>query len=173
MRMHASPFLRHIDGELRKGDSRRFSGDMRVDLHRASLPLTGQTMFRREDCVQFDPSLRIAEDLEWWIRMWDRGEFAWSDEPGLVIRHHTTPRVETNDDTRFRSKIAVLERHRHLLARDPKSYANHLRRAGSAAYLARCRRTTISLAIQSLWASPSTPAIGLLARALAPRPMKS
>lgn len=168
-RMHASPCLASVDGQVTELIGRRFSGDMRQTLHRDVLPSTGQTLFRRADCVQFDPALRLMEDVEWWVRMWDRAVFAWTEAPGLVIRRHDAPREGVRPDTRPLARLEVVTRHRATLQCDRASYAYHLRRAGSAAYLAGRRVSAARLAARSFVAAPSKSSMGLLARSVVPR----
>lgn len=167
-RMHASPCLASIDGQLTELIGRRFSGDMRRTLHRDVLPSTGQTLFRRVDCVQFDPALRLMEDVEWWVRMWDRAVFAWTETPGLVIRRHDAARAGVEPDTRSLARLEVVTRHRATLQRDRASYAYHLRRASSAAYLGGERILAANLASRSFFAAPSRSSMGLLARSILP-----
>jgi|CXWL01.1.fsa_nt_gi glycosyltransferase involved in cell wall biosynthesis len=144
----------------------RFDGDLTETLHRGVLPSTGQTLFRRDCCVQFDPSLRLMEDVEWWVRMRDQAVFSWSDDVGLIIRVHDGVRPDIAGLTRHRAREMVIARHKSELAGDPASLAYHLRRAGSAAYLANRRFTAAKHAARSVMVRPSRSAFGLLGRSL-------
>lgn len=63
---------------------RAFEGDMRKTLQHGELPSVTQVLFRRSDLVQFDTTLRVGEDIEWWIRMTDRAVFSRSEMVGLL-----------------------------------------------------------------------------------------
>lgn len=167
-RMHATAVATvSPEGRLDERRDLRFGGDMRRTLHRSILPATGQTMFRRVDCVQFDPSLRLMEDVEWWIRMTDRARFAWTDEIGLIIRNHGGHRPDLTL-SRSEARLRVIARHRDQLATDRASLAYHLRRAGSAALTEDRRTIAFVCAMRSMAALPSRSAAGVGVRALSP-----
>lgn len=146
--------------------TRRFEGDMRDTLNLADPPLTGQVLFRREDLLQFDPTLRVGEDIEWWIRMTDRCDFAWSDEVGLIRREHGAARPGVDPLVRARCRTEVAMRHRSRLPRGQR--AHHLNRASSANLLAGRRRQAARYAVAALVDRPNVLSLKLVARSLAP-----
>jgi glycosyltransferase involved in cell wall biosynthesis len=146
--------------------TRRYEGDMRATLLHGHVPYTGQVLFRREDLVQFDPTLRVGEDTEWWIRMRDRAIFAWSDNVGVTIRGHDGPRLGVSDDVRAACRAAIMTRHWDEL--DPAARAYFANRAGSGALLAGRRVEAARFAARSLSAKFNPLALKILFRSLTP-----
>ena len=148
---------------------RRFEGDMRATLLYGPLPQMGQVLLRRADVLQFDPTLRVSEDVEWWIRMRDRAVFNWSSDIGVLIRQHPTPRPGVDADVRAACRAAVVQRHIPVL--DRRSRAYQLNRAASGALQAGRRVQTVRYVLRSLVAMPSMLAIKLLGRSVLPDPL--
>lgn len=142
----------------------RYDGDRRHDLLHGPLPLTGQVIHRRTDVLQFDPTLRVSEDIEWWMRMRDRAIFAWSDEEGVRIRRHDGLRPGVDPQKRLRCRTTVLERHWWTL--DRRARAEWTSWAASAAVLAGRRWQGMRLSLRSLASRPTLKGLKLLGRSL-------
>lgn len=147
-------------------NDRLYSGDMTETLHHDLTPSTAQVLLRRADVVQFDPSLRVSEDVEWWIRMRDSALFAWDDRMGVRIRRHDADRPGVNAEVRFRCRSAIIER--HLSSLDRRSRAHHLNRAASSALVAGHRPSAMLLGARSFVSMPSQLSIKVIGRSLLP-----
>ena len=150
-------------------DQRVFDGDLRATFNRARGPAMGQVVYRREDCLQFDTSLRVAEDTEWWIRMADRAVFSWTDHLGHLVRTHSESRAGVSAAVRYQCRIYSLRRHERLLKVDSPSLARVRRDVGAAALLADQRARAAWWAASSLTARTSLRAVKIMARAAIPR----
>lgn len=95
-------------------DRPAFAGDLRKEFPYGEgvgdHPRTGQVVHRRETLLQFDPSLRRAQDSEWWIRMADSAIFVWSPEVGVRIRVHDGVRHHKTDSV-FTARRLIAQRH--------------------------------------------------------------
>jgi glycosyltransferase involved in cell wall biosynthesis len=109
-----------------------FQGDLRSTFLFPTYPQIGQVVLRREDVLQFSPSMRVSEDREWWIRMADRAIIRWSDEVGLLIRRHQGERPGVNVALRYATRRQILELHSDKLNRVARA---HLRSSVAAAAL--------------------------------------
>lgn len=139
-------------------------GDMRDRFNRLPPPQIAQVVWRREHVTQFNPTLRAAEDKEWFLRMADRAIFAWDPEIGLRYRVHDAERRGVNPQVRFQARRVVLQQHAEDLDRWARA-----RLAGdvaSAALLAERRWHTAWYAGRSFAASPSVLAWKLAVRSV-------
>lgn len=143
---------------------RRYDGDMRLTLHHGAPPQLGQALLRRRDVVQFDPTLRVSEDVDWWLRMRHKAIFAWSGEIGLRYRKHDSPRPSVNSGVRVACRLAVWRRHCRDLDRRARSF--HLRRVASALFLDGRPGVAVLWAVRSLLARPNVLALRLVARSV-------
>lgn len=154
------------DGRTQSG-FRKFQGDLRstyLIIH----PAIGQVVHRREDVLQFDPTLRVSQDKEWWIRMSDRAIFEWSDDIGLRIRRHDSERSGVDSGLRYRTRLEIYRRYKAILSRPARS--NIKRNIASAAFIAGFRFRAAMWSMQSLVDQPNVRALQLLAKSLALRP---
>lgn len=126
-------------------------------------PIFGQVVMRREDFIQFNPTLRRAEDSEWWLRQTDRAIFSWTDEVGLRVRLHEEVRNYT-----YLSDYFMIRRH---LAQTygPKSSARRraslYSKAAGAAINGGHRGQAVVWSVRSLFARPTPHALRQLAKA--------
>jgi glycosyltransferase involved in cell wall biosynthesis len=164
--MHAMQLERMLPDGRSEIASGMYSGDCRVKLLRDPAQL-GQVLLRRSDCLQFDPSLRVAEDVEWWIRMADLGLFSWTEQVGVRYRCRAESPSQSAQLVRYQCRRAVLERHRRTLRRSRMTYGIHLARTASAALLAGRRATAGWYALRSLLTNPNARAVRLLVRSAA------
>lgn len=141
-----------------------FEGDMRGWFNHVPHPAMGQVVHRREDLLQFDPTLRVSEDTEWWIRMADSAVFAWSPEVGLRVRRHPERREGVDRGLRCRTRQMILRRHRDEL--DRRSRARIRGEIAAAALLAGERLTGARWAGASILTHPSKLNAKRLARSL-------
>ncbi|MEI7547214.1 MAG: glycosyltransferase family A protein [Actinomycetota bacterium] len=162
-RMHA------VRAEGGDSSGRRFEGSMVDTLLAGSFPLTGQVVFRRDDLLQFDPTLRIGEDTEWWIRMRGRAHFAWHDQIGVFVHPRDTPRAGVAADTRLRCVEQILLRHADALSRDRRVLARYRRMAAGSAIEAGHRMRGLRWAVRSFLAWPSVYMLKQVGLALWPR----
>lgn len=154
------------DGSTRRSNSRVYSGDMRAVFNQGVAPSVGQAVFRREDLLQFDPTLRVSEDTEWWLRMSDRAVFAWSPEVGLRVRSHPESRPGVKDATYLncRRQVAI----RHARDSDRPTRARLYSNVSAAALLAGRRFQTMTWSIRSLAAKPTVLNVKRLMRSFGP-----
>jgi glycosyltransferase involved in cell wall biosynthesis len=141
------------DGSTEWAPSRVYSGDMRDGFTHEKPPQLGQVVFRREDVLQFDPTLRVSEDTEWWLRMADRAVFAWHPEVGLRYRCHPEVRAGVRSDTRFQARRQVAMRHAGGF--DRRTRARLYGNVGAEALLAGLRPQAAAWTLRSLAVRPS------------------
>lgn len=139
---------------------RRYEGDMRRTLHHHHLPSLGQVVMHRSDAVQFDPTLRLSEDIEWWARMQDCAVFAWDPDVRYLINEHQGERRGVDRLVRPRCRREVLRRHRSDLDREGRAW--HLSRIAAAELEARRRGHAVTAAARSLATRPTSLALKLL-----------
>lgn len=151
----------------RSDRDQRFEGDLRTTLLEGMPPHVSQVLLRRSAVLQFDPSLRVSEDVEWWTRMRDQAVFAWSEGVGVRIRSHDTPRAGVDPLVRAECRRIILCR--HLATSSRRERAFHLTRAASAELLAGRRLRGCAYALRSLLNAPSPLAVKVLANAVAGR----
>jgi glycosyltransferase involved in cell wall biosynthesis len=154
------------DGRTTQPRPRTYSGDMRRTLGHARPPFLGQVVFRREDLLPFDPTLRVSEDTEWWLRMSDRAVFSWSPDVGLRYRCHPESRHGLGDDTRLRARQQVARRHAASVDRTTRAelYGN----VAAEALLARRRAPAVTWSVRSLAARPRVVNAKRLVRSVLP-----
>ncbi len=141
------------DGGTKRPHRRVYSGDMRERLTIVGAPQLGQVVFRREEILQFDPTLRVAQDTEWWLRMADRAVFAWNPKVGLRYRCHPEARAGVRADTRFRARRQVALR--HAKGSDRRIRARLYGNVGAEALVAGRRLDAALWSLRSLAARPS------------------
>jgi glycosyltransferase involved in cell wall biosynthesis len=146
--------------------TRRYAGDMRPTIDLGVMPLVGQVMIRRDDFVAFDPSVRVAEDTDWWMSMRPHAVFAWSDEVGLFIRDHAGIRPGVDPQVRFDCRRRIADKHLAQLPRHNRAVC--LSRVASAAVLAGLRGQAVRYCLRSLAQRPTMLTCRILVRALAP-----
>ena len=138
-----------------KVSKRTFEGDMRATLLHEMPPSLSQVLFRREDCLQFDSSLRVSEDVEWWLRMSDRADFAWDPEVGLQVRLHDEVRSGVTDELRWQCRQRISMTYRQNPAKDRATSAFLEQRAASAALLAGHRFQATKHAVRAFATHPN------------------
>lgn len=65
-----------------------FQGDIRRKATEVAPPIVGQVIWRREDLVPWEPSLRTGQDVEWLMRMTHAAIFAWEPQVGYFWQIH-------------------------------------------------------------------------------------
>ena len=143
---------------------RRFDGDLRSSLASLGIPLLQQVMLRREDCLQFDPSLRTSEDGEWWLRMRDRAIFHWSEGEPVWYRLDDEPRPGVDLEVRLRDRESVAGRHLHWMDRPARAHRYAM--LAYTALVAGRRLKALRYALLQFVSVPSLKAVKLAARAL-------
>lgn len=143
---------------------RRFDGDLRMSMASMGIPLLQQVMLRREDCLQFDPSLRTSEDGEWWLRMQDRAVFKWSDGEPVWYRLDDEPRPGVDVEVRLRDRESVAGRHLHWM--DRRARAHRYAMLAYTALVAGRRRRALRYSMLQFRYGPSLKALKLAVRAL-------
>ena len=143
---------------------RRFDGDLRGSMAAMVIPLLQQVMLRREDCLQFDPSLRTSEDGEWWLRMQDRAVFHWSEGEPVWYRLDDEPRPGVDLDVRLRDRESVAGRHLHWMDRPARAHRYAM--LAYTALVAGRRLKALRYSLLQFRNGPSLTAVKLAARAL-------
>lgn len=141
-----------------------YVGDRRADLLHGATPSVTQVLFRRGDLLQFDPTLRLGEDVEWWIRMADRADFAWSDYVGVLITNHDDARPAVFNSTHADCREQILRRHWNVL--DRQARIRQLAKVASLNLLAGRFGRAALFAIRVLALQPTRRAAATLAKAL-------
>lgn len=149
----------------------KFEGDLRnVFLDGSepygSQPQLGQVVFRREDFIQFNPTLRRAEDSEWWLRQSDRAIFSWDDEVGIRQRMHAEDRnyMHLADYFQIRRMLAQT----YGPTSSPKRRATLYSKVAGAALQTGRRWHAVLWSARSLGAQRSRHALKQLVRSLLP-----
>jgi glycosyltransferase involved in cell wall biosynthesis len=145
---------------------RVLQGDCRNTLASGDMPSVLQALLWRTDVVQFDPTLRVAEDIDWWLRMRDKAIYVWSERPGVVLSRHDELRPGVDPMIRLRCREVVALRHVSLL--DRAGRAEHLNRVASSAVIAGRRRAAFRYAARSLVCLPTRPGVKLMVLAVCP-----
>ena len=127
----------HMHAVRTTADDLVFEGDMRQTLHHDKCPFVHQVMYRTEDVLYFDSTMRAVEDDEWWVRMQDRAIFVWSDPVGMYYRVHDEPRIHERPELRYRCRKSIVDRYSHTM--DRRTRCRFLNRTSAAAVESRHR----------------------------------
>lgn len=111
---------------------RTYQGDLRGSFYTRPLPCIGQCVHSRDDVVQFNPTLRGAEDYEWWSRMGHSAVFASTNEVGHFYRQHDNGRLSQGDGVVERRRQCYQLSRGRLDRTGRALYATKVARAASA-----------------------------------------
>jgi glycosyltransferase involved in cell wall biosynthesis len=129
-------------------------------------PHVGQALVRTDGVVPFDPSLRLGEDVEWWLRMSVHAPCAFDEDVGYLFRSHAGERVGVDPLLRYECRKQILDRHRATLRADRAALARQRARVSAAALLAGKRAIAARWAYRSMLARPNSLAMKLIGRAM-------
>jgi glycosyltransferase involved in cell wall biosynthesis len=129
-------------------------------------PHVGQALVRRTLAVQFDPGLRVGEDVEWWIRMASAGPITSGSWIGYLQREHAGARIGVDPGVRYACRRAIVAMHGETLNRDRQARAYHLHRVASAALHSGASGRCAYWAAAAMVARPSWLSAKLLGRGL-------
>lgn len=129
-------------------------------------PHVGQALVRRELALQFNPTLRLGEDVEWWIRMASAGSIVTGPSIGYLQRRHPGERIGADPKLRYTCRRAIVAMHGDVLARDRQALAYHRNRVAAAALLSGAPTRCMYWAAAAMVARPSWLSAKLLARGL-------
>jgi hypothetical protein len=122
----------------------------------------------RELCPRFEERFRGSEDVEWWLRLAQRGHVATVPESGYLFRLHPGPRHGKGTDVRIQDRLDIMEMHRDYFDAHPRARAFAWKRIGlmalGAGHSALARRAFL----RSLRLKPEPKLVWHLARALRP-----
>lgn len=115
---------------------RELSGDVSATIVSSLTPSLGAVLVERSALLEFDPSWRAVEDVDWWLRTAQVCSVTTVRHTGHLIRRHDGPRFGNGDHARVGENLALIEHHREYFDQQPDAEAFRLRRA--ALYARRC-----------------------------------
>ncbi len=91
-------------------------------------PIQTSTLVLRKKCLDkvglFDENMRYMEDRDLWIRLAQHWEFEYIDEPLVRAYYHGNSHLSLDLEGQTRGREILLERYRHLLKKNKKSWAD-------------------------------------------------
>jgi glycosyltransferase involved in cell wall biosynthesis len=170
-RIHAAQSEHFWPDRSTQVSDRRFDGDMRSSFLDGGRPFgghpqIGQLVFHREDLLQFDPTLRRAQDTEWFLRLTDRAIFSWTPRVGIRIRRHGEIRPHYTAESLFHIRREIVLRHGRTSAR--RRRAHLLGGVAAAALVSGHRYQAVLWSVRALFTYPSPLALKRLAASLVP-----
>jgi len=151
-------------GEPPARAGRQWAGDLSRELLAGPVPHLGQVIVERRSALSFAEDLRTAEDVEWWVRMADRGRFLTLPDVGYRLREHSAPRGGVAQRTRLECRIALLQRHERWFHERPAARAHQMYRVAAEAYRVGDKAEARRWILRSLRSRPGAPAIKLAGR---------
>lgn len=118
-------------------------------------PHIGQLTAERSRLPLFDTRFRACEDIEWWLRVAQLGDFTMIDRPGYIFREHDGPRFGNGTVVRVKERAEILELHAEWFAAHPRARAFHLRRIGEQANGVGMHRRARSALVRSMLIRPN------------------
>lgn len=125
-------------------------------------PQVGATLLRRDAWEPFDVSYRTCEDIEWWIRISQRGHVRTVPKPLCLMESHDGERYLSGFEQRIRDSRRLLDTPYFKTHR--KARAFRLRRIGVMSLSLGDRETSLDAFRMSLRSFPTTPALVGLTR---------
>lgn len=127
-----------------------WNGDCSSSIRETFTPQLGRAMVRRDKIELFDESFKASADVDWWIRMAKKSQFATSSQIGHLYRRHAGERHNNGKARRVDSLLAIRDKHAAYFHGNPVADAFHLHRAAMCAIQSGQRRRAIELAGKSL-----------------------
>jgi glycosyltransferase involved in cell wall biosynthesis len=155
------------------GPGRRVDGDVSGSIAAGLVPNVGQALVRRTAVERFDERFRACEDIDWWIRMAQRGPLALEPQVGYLFRHHDGPRHGNELAARVSYRRELLMKHREYFRSHPRAEAFQLRRIGLAEAQLGRRRDARAALRRAMRRSPALATARDLARTLGTRSSKT
>jgi glycosyltransferase involved in cell wall biosynthesis len=91
-------------------------------------PIQTSTLVLRKSCLDkvglFDENMRYMEDRDLWIRLALHWEFEYIDEPLVKAYYHGNSHLSHNLEGQTQGREILLDRYRHLLKKNKKSWAD-------------------------------------------------
>lgn len=115
---------------------RDLSGDVSATILSSLTPSLGAVLVERSALLEFDPSWRAVEDVDWWLRTAQVCSVTTVRHTGHLVRRHDGTRFGNGDRVRASENLALIEHHRGYFDHQPEAEAFRLRRA--ALYARRC-----------------------------------
>ena len=128
----------------------------------AGTPSVAMLFLQRDLVPAFDESLRVSEDVDWWLRLWPEVVPVVTDDVVAAIQLHDDPRVGVSPEIRFQARLRTYTKNRHLMSLFGLGRARHLRRVGDAALTAGRSLTAMKFAALALLAQPNRREFSLL-----------
>jgi glycosyltransferase involved in cell wall biosynthesis len=152
-----------LEGDLRW--SRSLYGPVAGLLLEAPVPQLGSAAVRRDLVLPLDDALPVSEDVEWWLRMSDRGEVHTVPRVGYLIRDHEGERLRDRTRDRLDVRLQLLAEHRAYFERHRRAAAYQWLRAGGLAGTVGDHRTAVRCFARAVRCRPSRVALARLATA--------
>lgn len=120
----------------------------------------------RDRVLPFDETLRVSEDVEWWLRQGPAVSPVITDDVVAAVRLHSASRAGLSSEVRFRARLATWEKHRRSLGRFGRRSARIQRRTAESALAAGHRWVAIRHALGAVVAHRNRRHVGLVWRAI-------
>ena len=140
-----SPDLEKIPIESTSSTPRR-SGTSRLSVE--------QILIRRDLVKEFDESLRVGEDVDWWLRVEPTVAAIVTLDVVTVVRSHDEVRPGVSSEVRFQARLRTYKKHRHLLPTWGNKRSRLQRRVAEAALKAGRPHTATRYAMAAVVSRP-------------------
>ncbi len=150
---------------LARGDlrwARDLTGRFEGVILEAAVPQLGSGAFDRSIVPPFQESLRVSEDVEFWLRMSLLAPASTVREVGYLIRDHEGERLRDRTAERLETRLWLLETYADYFARHPRAAAYQWLRAGGLAAAVGDRQCARQAYVRSFRARPSSRSLARL-----------
>lgn len=145
--------------------ARCLSGRVEGVILEAPVPQLGCASIRRDLVLRMDDSLRVSEDVEWWVRMSGAAPVFTIPRVGYLIRDHGGERLRQRTEERLRARLHILERHGAYFDLHRRAAAYQWLRAGGLAGSIGDHRTATRCFAQAVRCRPTRVALARLTAA--------
>lgn len=150
-----------LTGDLRW--SRTLAGRVEGLLLEAPVPQLGSVLVKRDLLLPMDDSLRVSEDVEWWLRMSQVAPVHTVCKVGYLLRDHDGDRLTRRTAARLQARVQILDQHHHYFELHRRAAAYQWRRAGGLARAIDDYPLALRCFRQAFFAQPSIRPLGHLA----------
>lgn len=155
-----------FDDEPSTHRGRKLYGDVHSIVLDATTPHSSAAMVDRSVLVNFDPTYRASEDVEWWIRQSDGVPVFTVEDHGVILRRHLGVRTGYGNLERRDATLRMLTEHADYFRQHPRARAFRLRRAALSSHSGGDRRAARGLLWRAFLARPDARGLAHLARSL-------
>ena len=109
---------------------RLLEGNVHETILDLPVPHLGSVTIAREVAPMFDPTFRLTQDVEWWIRVSESVPVATVQEVGYRLRIHHGPRLSKQTAQRLHFCRLLLDKHADYFEAHPRAASRQWQRAG-------------------------------------------